>query len=246
MKMTEGIMGMSVAVEILDADVHGTDIDAVLDYFHKVDEMFSTYKRSSEITKLNNKTLKIEDASPDVKKVLNLCDETRLATHGYFDIKIEGRIDPSGLVKGYAIYEASKMLTKKGYKNFYVEIGGDIDVRGFKNGSKWRVGIKNPVLKDSPVKVLQLSNCGIATSGTYVRGNHIYDPIRKRNPNELASVSIVAPNVYEADRFATAIFAMGERRGLDFLEKNEALEGFLITREGKEIYTRGFDKFLGA
>ena len=51
MKITEGIMGMSVAVEVLD-ECDGTDLDAILDYFHEVDELFSTYKKTSEISKI--------------------------------------------------------------------------------------------------------------------------------------------------------------------------------------------------
>ena len=135
MKMTEGIMGMSVAIEILDVS-KGTDIDEILDYFHTIDETFSTYKKTSEISKINRKILRPINASPEVQKILKLCEATRIETHGFFNINIENLIDPSGLVKGYAINEASKKLIKKGYSNFYIEIGGDIDIRGNKNGQK--------------------------------------------------------------------------------------------------------------
>ena len=118
---------MSVAVEVLD-ECDGSDIDEILDYFHTVDEMFSTYKKTSEISKINRKELRVEDASPEVKKILRLCEDTRILTHGYFDIHVEGVLDPSGLVKGYAISEASKKLTKKGYKNFYIEIYQNLNV----------------------------------------------------------------------------------------------------------------------
>lgn len=243
MKITEGIMGMSVAIEVLDDNTKSSDIDEVLDYFHKIDRTFSTYKKTSEITKINKKLLRIEDASPEVKRILKLSEATKLETKGYFDIAVEGIIDPSGLVKGYAIDEGSKMLVKKGYKNFYVEIGGDIDVRGLKNGMKWKVGIKNPLKTFENSKILYLTNCGIATSGIYERGMHIYNPIKKKLANELSSATVIATNVYEADRFATAVYAMGEK-GIDFLENKEGLEGYLITREGKELVTTGFHSYL--
>ncbi len=236
-------MGMSVAIEVLDTTVKSTDIDEVLDYFHSIDETFSTYKKTSEISRINKKLLKLEDASPEVKKVLKLCDETKLMTKGYFDISVEGIIDPSGLVKGYAISEGSKLLIKKGYKNFYVEIGGDIDIRGLKNGMKWKVGIRNPLKTFENARVLYLSDRGIATSGTYERGMHIYNPIKKKLANELSSVTVVANNVYEADRFATAVYAMGEK-GIDFLEEKEDLEGYAITKDGKELVTSGFTAYL--
>jgi thiamine biosynthesis lipoprotein len=242
MKMTEGIMGMSVAVEVLD-DASGNDLDEVLDYFHKVDALYSTYKKTSEISRLNAKQLSEEDLSLEVKKVLRLSEETRQLTNGYFDIHVEGIIDPSGLVKGYAIWEASKMLSEKGYKNFYIEIGGDIDIRGTKNGLPWKVGIRNPLDKSGTTGVLKLTDCGVATSGTYERGMHIYDPIKKRLAPGILSLTVIGPNIYEADRFATACYAMGEK-GIDFLEKRDGLEGLMITKDGKTLITSGFRAYL--
>lgn len=242
MKVTEGIMGMSVAVEVLD-ECDGSDVDEILDYFHEVDEMFSTYKRTSEISKINRKELRIEDASPEVKKILRLCEETRSLTHGYFDIHVEGVLDPSGLVKGYAISEASKRLIKKGYKNFYIEIGGDIDIHGLKNGQKWKVGVRDPRDTTTSKGVLHLTNVGIATSGTYERGMHIYDPIKKKLANEVSSLTVIGPDVYEADRFATAAYAMG-KKGIDFLDTIEGVEGYMIARDGKEYLTEGFRNYL--
>lgn len=242
MKVTEGIMGMSVAVEVLDP-CDGSDIDEILDYFHAVDEMFSTYKKSSEINKINRKELRVEDASPEIKKILRLSEETKSVTHGYFDIHVEGIIDPSGLVKGYAISEASKKLSKKGYENFYIEIGGDIDIRGLKNGQKWKVGIRDPRDTTATKGVLHLTNVGIATSGTYERGMHIYDPIKKKLANEVASLTVIGSDVYEADRFATAAYAMG-KKGIEFLDTMDGLEGYMISRDGKEYLTEGFRNYL--
>ena len=69
------------------------------------------------------------------------------------------------------------------------------------------------------VKKLSIENKGIATSGTYARGEHIYNP---KNPSEaiesIVSLTVIGPNIYEADRFATACFAMG-KDGIYFLEK---------------------------
>lgn len=242
MKMTEGIMGMSVAVEILD-DCNGVDIDEVLDYFHEVDEMFSPYKKTSEISKINSKRMRPEEASPEVKKIFKLSEETKTLTHGYFNIEVEGVIDPSGLVKGYAISEASKRLYKKGYRNYYIEIGGDIDVRGLKNGLKWKVGIRNPLSRIQNFRIAQLTNVGIATSGTYARGMHIYDPVKKKLANEVASATVIGNDAFEADRMATAVYAMGEK-GIAFLEEQKDLEAYMVLHDGKEKMTTGFSKYL--
>src|SRR5579871_1456007 len=60
----------------------------------------------------------------------------------------------------------------------YVDAGGDVQVMG-KNaqGDNWRVGIRNPFNAQQIVKTLALTDCGIATSGTYIRGDHIYNPL---------------------------------------------------------------------
>jgi len=243
MTKTADIMGMPVRVNLADDFAKEKDIEEVFDYFWLIDERFSTYKDGSEISKINKGLLKLNEASEEMKKVLRLCEETKEETKGYFDVEKNGKIDPSGLVKGYAIWQASLVLEKKGYKNFYVEIAGDGEVRGLNNGEVWRIGIENPFNRMEIVKVMGLSNKGIATSGNYVRGVHIYDPLSGKGVDDIASVTVIGDNVYEADRFATAIFAMGER-GIVFLENKEGLEGYMVLKNKKAIYTTGFEKFV--
>ncbi|OYV63155.1 MAG: hypothetical protein B7X01_00555 [Acidiphilium sp. 21-62-4] len=115
-------------------------------------------------------------------------------------------MDPSGLVKGWSIYNAALLLEKEGFKNFYVDAGGDVQVRG-KNaaGEAWKVGIRNPFDQTTIVKTLAVTTEGVATSGTYVRGQHIYNPHKKTEQiTDIVSLTVIGPNVYEADRFATA------------------------------------------
>src|SRR4029078_5463526 len=107
---------------------------------------------------------------------------------------------------------AAALLKEKGFANFYVDAGGDILSQGFnKENKKWRIGIKNPFDIREIVKVLKITNQGIATSGNYERGEHIYNPITGKIQNEIVSLTVIGPNVYEADRFATAAFAMGKK-----------------------------------
>ena len=155
-----------------------------------------------------------------------------------------GKIDPSGLVKGWAIQKASNILTEKGFKNFYVEAGGDIQVQGNNADNKpWNVGIKNPFNQKEIVKVVYLHNQGMATSGTYIRGQHIYNPFKANELlNNIVSLTVIGPNVYEADRFATAAFAMG-KEGINFIESLKGFEGYMINKEGLATMTSGFDKY---
>lgn len=236
-------MGMPVTVNVIDKNVTDEDINEVFSYFHYIDEKFSTYKKNSEISQVNKRQLKEPDFSDEMKEILFLCEETKKETSGYFDIKRNGILDPSGLVKGYAINHGANILKNKGFKNIYVEIAGDIQVFGKdENSENWKIGIQNPFNLDEVIKVVSLSNKGIATSGTYTRGNHIYNPKSKSKNKDIISVTIIGPNVYEADRFATAIFAMGEK-GLDFLATLNGFEGYIIKRDKKAIYTKGFERY---
>jgi FAD:protein FMN transferase len=245
MKQTRALMGMTITVEIADAYGIKTDIDKVFSYFKNVENKFSVFKTTSEITLINNGKIKESQWSEDMKLVFALAKKTKKETKGYFDIVVsDGRYNPSGLVKGWAVYNASKLLMVQGFKNFYVEAGGDIQAHG-KNeqGRYWSVGIKNPFNQEQIIKVLHLKNQGIATSGTYIRGQHIYDPYARNKPlTEIVSISVIAPNVYEADRFATAAFAMGEK-GIRFIENLKGFEGYMIDKNGIGTETSGFKKY---
>lgn len=236
-------MGMPVVVNVIDANATNEDVQEVFSYLHYVDKKFSTYKKDSEISKIRRGEVSKKDFSKDMQKIFNLSEKTKKDTNGYFDININGSIDPSGIVKGYAIYEAAKILKNKGFKNFYIEIAGDVQVYGKNKGKLWKIGIQNPFDVREIVKVINITDKGVATSGNYIRGNHIYNPKDKEPADEIASITVVGPNVYEADRFATAAFAMG-KKGILFIEKQKGFDGYMIRKDKKAVYTSGFGQFL--
>jgi thiamine biosynthesis lipoprotein len=236
------MIGMPIAIEIIDPEGRESHIDEVLEYFNYIDQTFSTYKEQSEISRINRKELEPSAASDDMKEVFSLSEETKRLTRGYFDIvRPSGGYDPSGLVKGLAIHRGAEMLRKHGLKNFYVEIAGDIQTYGHNSqGEPWKIGIRNPANSNEIVKIMNLSDCGVATSGTYVRGAHIYDPLAPgRTLDEIISLTVIGPNVYEADRFATAAFAMGPD-GIQFIAGLPGFEGYMIDANGLATMTAGF------
>ena len=124
-------MGMPVTVEIVDDGASSHDIEDVFSYFEYIDDTFSTFKSSSEMMRINRGELERSQWSPDMKEIFDLAERTKNETDGYFDIKTPGgSFDPSGMVKGWAIGKAADILKKKGFKNFYVDAGGDIEVSG--------------------------------------------------------------------------------------------------------------------
>jgi thiamine biosynthesis lipoprotein len=242
MKKTQLIMGMPITIEVVD-EINQQDFEAAFNYFEQVDKKYSTYKLDSEISQINNGLPK-QKWSSEMKDVLKLCEQTKNETRGYFNIEHNGKLDPSGLVKGWSVNNVAKQLLSKGYTNFYVEAGGDIQVQGnSKDQNGWVIGIRNPFKTDEIIKIVKISNQGIATSGTYIRGQHIYDPFDSdKIIDKVKSLTVIGPNVYEADRFATAAFAMGEQ-GIHFIESMPDFEGYMIDSNMIATFTRGFKKY---
>jgi len=233
-------MGMPIAVEISKSTNDksaNADIEKVFDYFRYVDEKYSPFKETSEVAKFNRG----EKVSHEMTKILELAQDLKNQTNGYFDIvRPDGKIDPSGIVKGWAIKNAANILKDLGYKKFYVDAGGDAEIVG----KNWKWGIRNPFNKSEIVKVLKLSNCGIATSGTYERGQHIYNPVGKKSEiTDVVSLTVIGPDVYEVDKFSTPAFAMG-RAGIEFIERQKDLEGYMIDKRAIATMTIGFDKYV--
>lgn len=238
-------MGMPIVVEILDDNVSEMIFKKIFDYFNYIDNKFSTYKKDSEITQINEGKILPQNSSPDMKLIFKLSEQTKKETAGYFDIHADGKIDPSGIVKGWAIFNVSKLIKTMGFKNFYIDAGGDIQVSGRnKNNTVWKVGIKNPFQQNEIIKVIYADDVGIATSGTYLRGQHIYNPHdRGKKITDIVSLTVIGPNVYDADRFATPAFAMG-KKGIEFIESLFGFEGYMINKDGIATMTSGFEKYI--
>jgi FAD:protein FMN transferase len=242
---TRLLMGMPITVEIVD-DLPQAVLDSAYDYFTAVDRRFSTYKDDSEISAMNRGEIADATASTEMREVLALADRTRNETEGYFDIRRpDGSRDPSGIVKGWAIRNAARLIAAQGARNFYVEAGGDIQTAGHNaEGGSWLVGIRNPFSETEVVKAVRIEDRGIATSGSYVRGQHIYDPHRPGKPlTEVVSLTVIGADVLEADRFATAAFAMG-REGIYFLQDLPGAEAYMIDSTGRATMTTGFKAFV--
>ncbi len=237
-------MGMPITIEVMDIHVTQDDLDKVFAYFVWVDETFSTYKATSEISQINRGELPAAQWSQEMKTIMALSEQTKKDTHGYFDILRHGLYDPSGIVKGWAVHNAANLLTASGFHHFSIDAGGDIQVSGKKDGHVWRVGIRNPFNRRENVKVLALTNRGIATSGTAIRGQHIYNP---HNPSmhllDCVSITVIGPTIYDADRFATAAFAMG-RKGIQFIETVAGFEGYMIDAQARATFTSGFERYV--
>lgn len=244
MQRTEQIMGMPVTVICGDTQVAQSAIPMVMDFFRQVDERYSPYKETSEVSAINRGEIVAEHYSEELREILSLATDTKQQSDGYFDVWHNGVFDPSGIVKGWAIQEAARRLGEV-TKDYYVEAGGDIQVSGNSpTGTPWRIGIRHPSDRTQNVAVLQLRDGGVATSGTAIRGQHIYNPHSQAPLDEIVSLTVVGPRIVDADRYATAGFAMGEQ-GIEFIAGLPDYEGYAINKDGIATMTPGWTKYTG-
>jgi len=231
-------MGMPITVEV----AAGTEaaqlrqIKRVFEHFRRVDNVFSTFRPDSAISRVNRSELVMADAPDEVQAVLAACERMSSDTDGYFNAYHDGVLDPSGYVKGWAIAGATTMLDEAGVARYLVEAGGDIQAKSpAAMNQPWRVGIRNPFHPDQVVKILQFHDGAVATSGSYVRGQHIYNPHTGEPASQLASMTVVGPDIIQADVYATAAYAMG-RKGAEWVAR-KGLDAYQIDKEGQASFS---------
>jgi thiamine biosynthesis lipoprotein len=232
-------MGTVFSIDIRDEGSWTAAIDAVVSWLHSVDAIFSTYRPDSDISRIARGELLIADAAPDVAVVLDLCRQLEAETDGHFSARYDDRLDPTGLVKGWAIEAASRLLRGYGSSNHSVNGGGDIQLAGeAAPGRPWRVGISDPADRTRLLTVVTGRNLAVATSGTAERGQHIVDPHTGAAASSLASVTVVGRHLTRADAYATAAIAKGAD-ALAWLERLPGHEALVVDSAGVHE-TRGF------
>jgi thiamine biosynthesis lipoprotein len=240
--------GTVISIDAPDLD-DASSLDACFAWFQRIDDLFSTWRDETEIMRLGRGELELSDASSEVREVLALSEQMRLESNGAFDIRAGGHpnaaprpgrapIDPSGIVKGWAVQRAGEMLDAAGSARYFINAGGDIVVR-----SSWRVGIQHPWERDKVAVVVDASDCGVATSGLYERGDHVLDPRTGEPAIALASATVIGPDLAVADAFATTTVVLGADAGMPWLATRVGYEGMCITDDHTVIVTPGFDRF---
>ncbi|MFI7609912.1 FAD:protein FMN transferase [Nonomuraea terrae] len=242
----EMVMGMPVSVDIRTA-LPERELTPVLDdafaWLRWVDDTFNPAKEDSQVGRLSRgQTIR---QIPELIEVLHRCDELSEATNGWFESRINGVIDPSGYIKGWALERLSRALCNAGAVDHRISAGGDIRVRGSAMpGTPWRVTVRDP--RTGVVRaVVHAHDMGIATSGR----RPIVNPRTGKVQEGLGSVTVVGPDLGVADAYATALYAMGAvlaRRFAADLAASGPYETMIITRDGQETTTPGFTRHTGA
>jgi FAD:protein FMN transferase len=202
---------------------------------HRADDVFSTWQDGSAISRMRRGELALGDAPPEVAEVLDLCHRAARLTDGGFDAwaSPEG-VDPTGIVKGWAVQRAAELLRDAGFASVNVNGAGDIQVFG----GPQRIGIRSPQRADLLACVVEVDGA-IATSGLYERGEHLLDPHTGAAATGPQSATVVGPELWLADALATALFV----EGLPGLNRIAAIEGhsaMLIDADGNLRPSPGF------
>lgn len=208
----EHVMGFPVSVDVRRPPrrIEST-VDAVFELLHAADRRFSTYRPDSEVCRLRRGELSVVDCHPTVREVLALCRMFTQRSFGAFRATLPGaELDPSGIVKGWAVQRAADLLKSAGANDFCLNAGGDVITAGEPEpGRRWQVGIRHPDRADAVCAVFAVRDAAVATSGAYERGAHIVNGNTGRPPHGLRSMTVVADDLILADGTATAAFAMG-------------------------------------
>jgi FAD:protein FMN transferase len=208
--------------------------ERVMAWLRDVDARFSTYRDDSEISRIARGHLAPGQASADVQWVLERCDALRKQTRGAFDAYARGRLDPSGLVKGWAVQRGADMLAASGLADFSLNAGGDVVVRG-----AWRVGIQHPYERGAIAGAVELTDAAVATSGSYERGAHIV-PRGGAARHDVLSVTVLGPDLGLADAWSTAAFALGADGPQWTLSLADGYEAMTILADATVLCTPGF------
>jgi thiamine biosynthesis lipoprotein len=151
-------------------------------------------------------------------------------------------LDFNAIAQGYSVDIVCRHFDELGIKRYLVEIGGEVRVKGDKEGVLWRIGIDRPednnmVPGENLQAIISLKDRALATSGNYrkfyvengIKYSHTIDP-KTGYPakNQLLSATIVAGDCATADGIATACMVMGKERTIDFLKVHPEFDAFLV------------------
>ena len=168
-------------------------------------------------------------------------------------IKDDPRImlDFSAIAKGYGTDRVARLLDSCGVKNYMVEIGGEVALKGKnRHGNLWGIGINKPIddslsTNQELQTVLRLTDCAIATSGNYrnfyykngIKYAHTIDP-RSGYPvqHSLLSATVIADNCMRADALATAFMVLGVDSAINYCNRHPEIDGYFIVASDSGRY----------
>jgi thiamine biosynthesis lipoprotein len=237
----ERVMGMPISLALRGRHATtpaGADAwAAALAELREADAVFSTYRDESWVSRLGRDEVALDDCPDVVREVLDLGEQARQQSGGAFDVRRRGAdgrqvLDPSGVVKGWAVQRAAAPLLALDDTDVCLSAGGDMVCEvADPDRPAWRVGVEDPRAFDRVVAVVPVRHGAVATSGHARRGAHVVDARTGRAPGALLSVTVVGPDLTWADIDATCALALGEE-GEPWLRTRAGRSAVVVRRDG--------------
>jgi thiamine biosynthesis lipoprotein len=234
-------MGMPISLALRGRHTHDHQAleawSEVMADLREVDRMFSTYRDDSFISRLNNGEIAAADCPPEVAEVLELGELARIQSGGAFDVRRrteEGGfvLDPSGVVKGWAVERAAAWLHALDETDFCLSAGGDMVCHtDDPEGVPWRIGIEHPHDPTRLLATVPVRRGAVATSGTSHRGAHLYDGRTGAAPTRVAQVTVLVNGLTWADIDATTAYAL-DAEATTWLQGRPDRVGLVVWRNG--------------
>ena len=233
------VWGTVIVVELTSATLSepllSEQIDAASEFFSLVDRDFSPYKSDSEVSRLMRRQIDIAECSPAQQEVWNAILTAKRLTNGAFDPwSLADGYDPSGYVKGWAADKAADAMVAAGVDSVLINAGGDLAIRNLDNP----IGVRHP---DRPLDIvhnISIPNGAVATSGTYAKGAHIWDPRESMIAIGARSATVWGPDGGLADALATALVVAGPDGASWFAQPElRAYSAYVINRHEETAWT---------
>ncbi len=211
-----------------------------------------TVKPIVDLLKSRKNPMKRTTIQPnELREVIALTGSSHISIHNQ-DIQFHKQgmsITLEGIAKGYICDCASEAMSSLGVNNHLINAGGDIISKGYKHTNQpWVVAIEDPAKGWNYPNIVNLTNCALATSGSYEdyfdiehKYHHLVNPVSGESPKNL-SVSVVAPTTLEADALATALSVMTPKAGINLIKQYPGRACIIIESSGMKHTSPSWNK----
>ncbi|AIM36347.1 hypothetical protein KO02_06265 [Sphingobacterium sp. ML3W] len=170
-------------------------------------------------------------------------------------------IDVNGIAQGYSVDVLAEFLERKDIKNYIVELGGEMRIKG-KNleGDYFKIGIERPTSDDNQhlkTEVVSIKSGALTTAGNFEKfmmngqqkiSHHVNPLTGYMFSSPIVSVTVYAKTAMEADALDNYFMALTADEIIHFVEKKKNLEVYIIFKNDKgeieERYSKGFSAFF--
>ena len=251
------------------AQMAGLALGAMRAEIARLDGVLSGWREDSELAALN--AVPLHAASPDLYNVIAAGEAWRRASGGAFSLSPDfrgpelvldeaarGVTRPKGMrlqvdaiAKGYIIDRAlAAARGVPGIEGMLLDIGGDLSAWGLaSDGKAWRIGVADPFVpfdNAPPMAVLALKDGAVASSGGFMRGHVILDPVTGKARADVAMATAVAPTAMDADALATIFHVLPAERALALADRLPGVAAHIVARDGKVTVSEGWERLAQA